>query len=285
MKRAHTEKPAFSAPIFILGFLLMILAPTANAITKHLSMTGGNGQPLAKTTTITIKFPDGTKKKKDTDDKGILTFNFNKNGIYTLYDPAGNVIRTVSVAGSGVNTTVVTIAAVGAGGLLLLLAATGGDESNTNNPPAEETGDTTGDTTGDAGGDTGSGDTDTGGEEPPATEEGSLAGTYNVNATVASNPVPHPVLIQNLVLQLQIIGTALTIIQLSNNLNFPNQLTGTITNGSFTASANGTYSGIPTFFQLAGAITLIQLAFLINIGSDGSLPSEQAITYDANGSK
>ena len=51
--------------------LLMLLAPAANAVTKHLSMVGENGQPMASTT-ITITFPDGTKEEEKTDDKGIL---------------------------------------------------------------------------------------------------------------------------------------------------------------------------------------------------------------------
>ena len=72
-------------------------------------------------TTITITFPDGTKEKEDTDDKGILKFNFSKSGAYTLSDPAGNVIKTVSIAGSGMSTTamIITGAAV-IGGIALL---------------------------------------------------------------------------------------------------------------------------------------------------------------------
>ena len=88
--------------------------------------------------------------------------------------------------------------------------------------------------------------------EPPVTDppddgggtEESQAGIYNVNLSVASNPGDQPVLLQQLVLQLEIIGTALTITQLSSNPNFPAQLSGTIADTSFSASANGVYSGI-----------------------------------------
>ncbi len=270
MKWPHTQIPDFRISAFILGLLLILLAPAANAITKHLSMVGENGQPLAETT-ITIKFQDGTSEQKDTDRKGILVFDFKKSGVYTLLDPAGNVIKTVSVAGSGLNSKVVTITALGAAAVLLIAAGSSSSDGSSGDPG-----------TGDPGtGDPGTGDPGSGGGN-----EGSLGGTYNVTTSVASNPADHPVLLQNLVLQLQIIGTVLTIIQLSNNPNFPNQLSGTIVGGSFTASANGVYSGISTLFQLAGAIsTLQQLSFLINIGSNGTLPTGQAITYDAQGTK
>lgn len=50
--------------LFVLvGMLLVLLAPAANAVTKHLSMVGEDGQPMVNTT-ITITFPDGTKEKK-----------------------------------------------------------------------------------------------------------------------------------------------------------------------------------------------------------------------------
>ena len=55
------------------------------------------------------RFLTDTKEKEDTDDKGILTFDFSKSGTYTLSDPAGNVIKTVSIAGSGMSTTAMII--------------------------------------------------------------------------------------------------------------------------------------------------------------------------------
>jgi len=248
------------------------LAPAANAITKHLSMIGENGQPLANTT-ITITSPDGSTALKATDDKGILEYNFKRGGVYLLSDPSGNVVKTISIAGSGFNSKAVTLTAVVVGGGLLLAAASSGSggDSSTDEPA-----------------DPGAGDpgSDIPVEEEPGGDEGGLAGTYNVTTTIASNPGGLPVLLDTLVLQLEIIGTQLTILQISSNPNFPSQLSGTIAGQSFSASSNGTYGGFQTLFQLAGSVTIAQsLSFLINIGSDGSLPDGQSITYNATGTK
>jgi len=250
--------------LLIFGILLVLLAPAANAITKHLSMIGENGQPL-KSTLITITSPDGSKTQRVTDDKGILEHDFKKGGVYTLSDSSGYTIKTVSVASSGMSKPVmIGIAAVAAAVILLAAGSSGGDDTS----------------------DPGTGDPGTGDPGDGDIEEGSLGGTYNVTATVASNPGNLPVLISTLVLQLEIIGTALTIIQASNNPNFPAQLSGTIVGESFTASSNGSYDGTPTLFQLAGSISAsTNLSFLINIGSDGTLEGEQAIIYNATGTK
>ena len=266
MKRSYDVKPAFRASTFILALFLMILAPAANAITKHLSMIGENGQPLANTT-ITITFSDGTKEEEDTDDKGILMFDFKNSGVYTLTDPAGNVIKTISVAGSGMNTKVVVLSALGVAALLAVLA--GGSDGDSNTTPETPVVPEVPDSGGSGG------------------EEGSLAGIYDVDTSVLSNPGDHPVLLQRLVLQLQIIGTALTIIQLSSNPDFPSQMSGSIADdASFSASANGVYSGFPTLFQIAGTIVALQnLSFILSVGTDGGLPGGQAITYDGSGTK
>jgi len=237
-------------------------------------MIGENGQPL-KSTLITITSPDGTKTQRVTDEKGILEHDFKKGGVYTLSDSSGYTIKTVSVASSGMSKPVMIGIAAGAVAVILLAAgSSGGDD--TNDPG-----------TGDPGtGAPGTGDPGTGDPGDGGGDEGSLGGTYNVTATLASNPGNLPVLISTLVLQLEIIGTALTIIQTSNNPNFPAQLSGTIVGESFTASSNGTYGGTPTLFQLAGSISVsTNLSFLINIGSDGTLEGGQAIIYNATGTK
>lgn len=258
--------------LLVFGMFLVLLAPAANAVTKHLSMLGKNGQPL-KTTMITIASPDGKSTVRVTDDKGILEYDFKQAGVYTLSDQTGYTIKTVSVAGSGMNKVVVAGAVAGGAAVLLLVAgSSSGDD--TGDPGAGDPG----------AGDPGTGDPGTG--DPGGGDEGSLGGTYNVTTTVANNPGNLPVLINALVLRLEIIGTALTIIQTSSNANFPAQLSGTIVGESFTANSNGTYGGTSTLFQLAGSISISQgLNFLINVGSDGSLEGGQSITYNAIGTK
>ena len=253
----------------LLGMLLILLAPAANAVTKHLSMVGENGQPMASKP-ITITFPDGSKVVENADENGILSFNFNKSGTYTLADPDGNVIKTISIAGSGMSTSAKILTGVAVVGGLALLASGSGDDSSGDTPTEPPV------------------------TEPPVTEppdgggvvEGSQAGTYGVNLAVASNPGDQPVLLQQLVLQFEIIGTALTITQLSGDPNFPAQMSGTIADTSFSASANGVYAGFPTVFQMAGSLTATpSLNFILNIGADGSLPDGQAITYNGTGTK
>ena len=70
MKLSNSLLSNFRLMPLLLGMMLILLAPAANAVTKHLSMVGENGQPMASTT-ITIMFPDGTKKTEVTDEKGI----------------------------------------------------------------------------------------------------------------------------------------------------------------------------------------------------------------------
>ncbi|MFW2439925.1 MAG: hypothetical protein ACN4GR_11190 [Arenicellales bacterium] len=111
-------------------------------------------------------------------------------------------------------------------------------------------------------------------------------GNYNVATSVVSNPANHPVLIQNLLLQLRIVGAVLTITQLSNNSNFPRQLNATLSGAAFNALTNGNYAGFNTIFQIVGTINALnQLSFQIIVGGNGSLPTGQPITYNAQGSK
>ena len=255
--------------LLIFGILLTLLAPAANALTKHLSMIGVDGQPL-KTTLITITSPDGSTTQRVTDEKGILEHDFKKAGVYTLSDPSGNTLKTVSVAGSGMSKPLMIGLAAGAAVALIAIGSSSSD--STSDPGA---------------GDPGTGDPDP--EEPGdggEDEGGSIGGTYNVTATVANNPADLPVLIDTLVLRYEIIGTALTIFQVSSNANFPAQLSGTIAGESFTASSSGSYDGTTTLFQLAGSLAVSQnLNFLINIGSDGTLKDGATITYNATGTK
>ena len=269
MELSNSHQKKHRVFFVLLGMLLILMAPAANAVTKYLSMVGENGQPMA-TTPITITFPDGSKVVETTDEKGILSFNFSKTGTYILADPAGNVVKTISIAGSGMSSTAKILTGVAVVGGIALLASGSSDDSSGDTPTEPPV------------------------TEPPVTEppedggveEGSQAGMYDVNLSVASNPGDLPVLLSQLALQFEIIGTALTITQLSGDPNFPAQMSGTIADTSFTASANGVYSGFPTMFQMAGSVTTApSLNFILNVGADGSLPGGQAITYNGTGTK
>ena len=107
MQTAYVHLARRKAVSILLTVLLVLLAPAANAVTKHLSMTGSNGKPLINKK-ITIKYPDGSSKSVLTDDKGILQYNFKQSGEYTLSDPSGKVVKSVSIAGGGVNSKLVT---------------------------------------------------------------------------------------------------------------------------------------------------------------------------------
>ncbi len=264
MSSLYRKQPQHYFLVTIFSIFLTFLAPAANAVTKHLSMIGKDGKPLT-TQLITITAPDGSSTQRVTDDKGILQHDFKQGGVYKLSDSSGYQLKTVSVAGTGMNTTVMLGVAAGAAAVLLIAAgSSGGDSADPPPPTPPPPGDGPG----------GGGDT------------GSLGGTYNVTTTVANNPGKLPVLLDKLVLQVGIIGTALTITQTSSNPDFPGKLSGTITDNSFVASSSGTYSGTSTVFRLAGSLSVAQgLNFLIIVGSDGALPGGETITYNAAGTK
>lgn len=80
----------------VMTLLLLTLSVQALAIVTSIPLED-KGVPLAGQT-VAIVFPDGSEQEKDTDDKGILWFQFPADGSYQIVHK-GMVIKTVKVDG------------------------------------------------------------------------------------------------------------------------------------------------------------------------------------------
>lgn len=261
MFRNKKNKVSLFICALLTSCFLLVIPLTSHAITKSLSIVGENGQPLTGTI-ITITFEDGTKEEEDTDDKGLLVFNFKKKGTYTLTDPAGNVVKTVNITGMDSRTKWEIAAAAAA--TALILASGSGSDSDPSNPADQST-----DTNTDSGSTT---------EENESTSSVSLAGTYNVNYTLASNPGGHPSLIPA--------NTTVDVITQGSNITFSQMgLHGTHNEVDFVATGTGNYAGFVTTFVFQGTQNPVtgQITGTLVIGGDGKLPGGQPITYNCVG--
>jgi len=116
-------KRKFEKTIYVLIILVLIFvwSPFAFAVVKNVSLIDSKGAPVSNAT-VTIVFPDGTEVEKETDDKGVLIFDFTSSGDYVIKDSSGATITTVSIsvpAGApteapGQNPWRVTVSATGA---------------------------------------------------------------------------------------------------------------------------------------------------------------------------
>jgi len=241
--------------------ILLVIPLASHAITKSLSIVGENGQPLTGTT-ITITFEDGTKEEEDTDDKGLLVFNFKKKGSYTLTDPAGNVVKTVNITGMD-SRTKWEIGAIAAATALILASGSGSDsESSSTSEQSTDTNTDTGTTT----------------EEDTSSPLVTLAGTYNLNCTLASNPGNHPSLVPA--------NSTVDVITQGSNITFYQMgLHGTHNEVDFVASGTGNYAGFVTTFVFQGTQNKEtgRITGTLVIGGDGNLPGGQPITYNCVG--
>lgn len=93
--------------VLLIGFGLFLLAPVTHAVVKDIGIVDGSGNSLANTK-VTIVFPDGTEQEGESDDDGMLVFDFPSDGNYRLRHSGGQ--QTVTVTGAG--------AAAGSGGFL-----------------------------------------------------------------------------------------------------------------------------------------------------------------------
>lgn len=257
------NKVSFFLFALLTSCFLLVIPLASHAITKSLSIVGENGQPLSGTT-ITITFQDGTKEEEDTDDKGLLVFNFKKKGTYTLTDPAGNVVKTVNITGMD-SRTKWEIAAVAAATALILASGSDSDSNSDSSSTADQSTDTN----------TDSGSTAEVSESTPSV---SLAGTYNLNCTLASNPGSHPSLVPA--------NSTVDVITQGSNITFSQMgLHGTHNEVDFVASGTGNYAGFVTTFVFQGTQnkTTGQITGTLVIGGDGKLPGGQPITYNCVG--
>ncbi|MGI9342050.1 MAG: hypothetical protein ACR2QV_04330 [Gammaproteobacteria bacterium] len=89
--------------VLALAMCLVAFIPAAHAVLKDLSIVDGEGNSLANTK-VTIVFPDGTEVDEETDDDGMLYFDFPDEGEYTVRYPGGQMAVNVGGGGGGMST-------------------------------------------------------------------------------------------------------------------------------------------------------------------------------------
>lgn len=62
---------------------LALLIPSAYAVVKNVTVVNEDGQALANTK-VNIVFPDGSEVEEETDDDGMLIYNFPNDGDYVI---------------------------------------------------------------------------------------------------------------------------------------------------------------------------------------------------------
>ena len=82
----------------MLAISLALFVPAAFAVVKNLSIVDGEGNSLANTK-VTIVFPDGTEVEEETDDDGMLYYDFPDDGQYTVKYPGGQMAVNVKAGG------------------------------------------------------------------------------------------------------------------------------------------------------------------------------------------
>lgn len=196
---------------------LVLIASPLLAVTKHISLVGANGQPLANTT-ITIEFPDGTTKEEKTDDKGILVFDFPGKGTYRILGPNGELLQTVAVGAAAVSGTAIAIVG-GALGAVAIAGNSGSDNSSSGS--------------GSGGGTDVTGNWTIGFTVDPAKDPCNHAAAGNLDGNTVQ-------------VQITASGSSVTISETTANPDFPDSLSGSTSGSSMTASANSRYDGVTT---------------------------------------
>ena len=146
----------------LVAICIAIAMPAAYAVVKNISIVDNQGNSLANTK-VTIVFPDGTEVEEETDDDGMLIYDFPGDGDYTVNYPGGQM--AVSVAG-GIPTWVWVAGGVAAAGTAWGIYEVVDDDSD--NPSSGSSGGTL--------------------------ATGTCSATsFNISTSVVSNPSSHPI--------------------------------------------------------------------------------------------
>lgn len=231
---------------------MAIAIPMAYAVVKNVSIVDNQGNSLANTK-VTIVFPDGTEVEEETDDDGMLIYDFPDDGDYTINYPGGQT--TVNVSG-GIATWVWVAAGVATAGAAAGIYAIVDDDS------------------------------DGGGSGGGGTVDPCQGNTFNfingLTATVSSNPGGHP---NNFPGDWEFFcdpGVDLRIINVSTGNMSVDWMCPVGTGGACNASVDCLYEGISTICELTSTIGASTWSGQMTAGSDGGLPGGQAITVDFN---
>jgi hypothetical protein len=149
-------------------FAFGVFFPCAvQAVVQNVTVVTATGQPVPNAT-VTIVFPDGTTKEEETDDRGVLIFDFPNNGNYVIRYPGGQMSYTATGVGVAAAEPSMTPWVVAGVTLLGAGAAIASDDDS------------------DSGSDSG------GGTPGGGTGGGTVDGTYNCTFSQTANADSHP---------------------------------------------------------------------------------------------
>jgi hypothetical protein len=198
-------------------------AMNAQAVVQNVAVVTPEGQPVANAT-VTIVFPDGTQEEDDTDDKGILCFDFPNSGNYKIrYGagpnyPAGEIAYVVTSSSvgeeGGPNWVPIALTTLGVGGAIAGFAGSDDDDDDDDGPQTP------------GGGGNGG---------------GSESSSFNCTPSQVANQDGHPTGSLGGTYNLTTDGSNATLQHTSGNTDFSIQ--GTLSGDNLTASGTGTFVG------------------------------------------
>jgi len=252
-----------------LAVCLALYVPAVFAVVKNLSIVDGQGNSMPNTK-VTIVFPDGTEVEEETDDDGMLYYNFPDDGEYVVKYPGGQMAVNVSGTGGGLSTGQM----VGAGAAAIAIIGIGVAASDSGAKSSDSSSSSS--SSSDPGGSSGSGGT--------TADEACQGDTFNfiggLMTTVTSNDGNHP---NNFDGDWEIFcdpGMDPRILYVgSNQLNVEwNCSAGSV--NDCVATTDCSYQGFSTTCQLDSSFfaTPPEWNGTMTAGSDGNLPNGQPIT-------
>lgn len=189
--------------------LLLLLAGSAAAIVHNVTLISDTGEPVANAT-VTIVFPDGTQQQQQTNERGVLAFDFPSNGTYVIRYSGGQMSYEVTGAGTGLaNAKWVGPAVIGTAFAAAVVAtqAQGNDGS------------------------------------PSSGSSGSVDGTYDCSFSQTSNADSHPTATLNGNYNVSSSGSSVSVTHSNGTTNF--SASGSLSGNSSTFSGSGTFVGNP----------------------------------------
>ena len=250
--------------VLALAVCLATFVPATYAVVKDLSIVDGEGKSLANTK-VTIVFPDGTEVDEETDDDGMLYYDFPQDGEYTVRYPGGEMAVNVGGGGGGGMSTGKMIGA-GAAAIAIIgigvVASDSGRDSDSSSSSSSSS---------DPGGSSGSGGSGSG---FPAVCD---MATFSASTSVESDPDGHnPVGPPG-----SYDGPWETFCPSSTQVNLTSQVGGGAPPWSCNLQPDGSCDAPPTICSWAGMNTSCSLSSqftamswdgTMSIGVDGSLP-------------
>lgn len=231
---------------------MVMTIPAAYAVVKNVTIVDAQGNSLANTK-VTIVFPDGTEVEEETDDDGILVYDFPGDGEYTVNYPGGQMAVSV---GGGSNTWKWVAGGVAAAGLVWVIADDDSDNNSPSNSPS-----------------------DPGGSDPGSGSGTCEPGDVNVSTTINSNPGSHPNEFDG-IYSVACSGSDATISTVSVG-SFSATWNCTIDSGdNCNAVTDCMYAGFSTSCSLNSTSDTGGASGTISAGDDGALPGGDPIVVD-----